>query len=133
MGSERLIILDTHTFVWWMNQPDDLSRAARDACEHAEILGVPAITCWEIALLASYGRVLDRIDIRAWLIDAFRVRRNRLLPLTPQIAATAAVLPLEVGRDPADRLIVATAIEYAAPLVTKDRRIREAGVVETIW
>jgi len=67
------------------------------------------------------------------LNDAFAVRVNQLLPLTPDIAATAAMLPRDVGRDPADRLIVATAIEYGVPLVTKDDLIRRANVVETIW
>lgn len=128
-----MIVLDTHAFVWWMNQPTDLSRTARTACEEADVLGIPAIACWEIALLAAYGRLLDRIDIRAWLNDAFAVRSNHLLPLTPDIAATAAALPPAVGRDPADRLIVATAIEHRAPLVTKDDRIRDANVVTTIW
>lgn len=133
MGSERLIVLDTHAFVWWMNQPAELSADARTACEHADLLGIPAISCWEIALLSSRGRLLDRVDIRAWLADAFKVRGTRLLPLTPQVAATAAALAPEMGRDPADRLIVATALENGAPLVTKDERIRRANVVETIW
>jgi len=116
-----------------MNQPADLSRTARAACETADVLGVPAITCWEIALLAARGRLLDQVDIRSWLIDAFAVKPNQLLPLTPEIAALAAKLPPEVGRDPADRLIVATALHAGTPLVTKDGRIREANVVETIW
>ena len=116
-----------------MNQPDDLSRAARKACEESEVLGIPAITCWEIALLSARGRVLDRIDIHSWLNDVFEFSQNLLLPLTIPIAVRAVALPPEVGRDPADRLIVATALEYGAPLVTKDRRIRDANVVETIW
>ena len=116
-----------------MNQPADLSRAARAACENADALGIPAITCWEIALLAARGRLLDRVDIRAWLDDAFAVPLNQLLPLTPSIAATSVLLPPQVGRDPADRLIVATAIEHGVPLVTKDGRIRDANIVETIW
>jgi PIN domain nuclease of toxin-antitoxin system len=54
-----------------------------------------------------------------------------VLAITPDIAATAAALPIH--GDPADRLIVATAIVHRAPLVTKDQRIRAAGVVETLW
>jgi len=77
--------------------------------------------------------LLDRVDIRAWLTDAFRFSRHRLLALTPQIATTAARLSAEMGRDPADRLIAATAIEFGTPLVTKDKRIRDSGVIETIW
>ncbi len=84
-------------------------------------------------MLASRGRLLDRIDIRSWLVDVFEFRQNLLLPLTPQIAITSVTLPPQIGRDPADRLIVATALELGAPLVTKDHRIRDANLVQTIW
>jgi PIN domain nuclease of toxin-antitoxin system len=55
-----------------------------------------------------------------------------LLPLTIEVAHTAARLPDPI-RDPADRLIVATALHQGVALVTKDERIRAAGVVQTIW
>lgn len=116
-----------------MNQPEDLSPAARTACEESDLLGIPAISCWEIALLAARGRLLDRVDIRAWLNDVFQFPRNQLLPLTPQVAVIATTLPPEIGRDPADRLIAATAIDLGVSLVTKDERIRASGLVSTIW
>jgi len=55
-----------------------------------------------------------------------------LLPITLEIAITAGSLPDPI-RDPADRLIVATAMHQGVPLVTKDARIRESAVVQTIW
>jgi PIN domain nuclease of toxin-antitoxin system len=116
-----------------MNQPNELSPAARDACSRADALGIPSISVWEIALLATRGRILDKFDILSWLTDAFAVKGNALLPLTIEIASTAASLPGTVGGDPADRLIVATALHLGAPLVTKDDRIRRAKIVDTIW
>jgi len=90
------------------------------------------MTLWEIALLVSRRRVLpELVDLAVWFDDVFQIPGTVLLPLSPTIAIRAATLAFL--RDPADCLIVATALEHHAPLVTKDDRIRRANVVETIW
>ncbi|MGK3989266.1 type II toxin-antitoxin system VapC family toxin [Sorangium sp. So ce136] len=82
-------------------------------------------------MLAEKGRVeLDRPTQR-WLEDALASSGTLLLPIDPAIAALAARLPLH--GDPADRLIVATAIAAGAELVTKDHQIRSSRLVLTIW
>jgi PIN domain nuclease of toxin-antitoxin system len=61
------------------------------------------------------------------------VARVIVKPMTPEIVALAVRLPAGFPRDPADRLIAATAIVAGVPLVTADERIRQAKVVQTIW
>ena len=125
-----MIVADTHALVWWVNGADELSSSAR-ARLNAETIGVSAITCWEVAFLAARNRV--QIDEPlGWLREVLAVPHVELLPITPEIAVVAANLPDPI-RDPADRLIVATALHHDVPLVTKDTRIREANVVPTIW
>ncbi len=83
-------------------------------------------------MLVARGRIeLDR-DPVTWMDDALRPAGVDLLPLTPAVAAASAQLGSFHG-DPADRLIVATALTYGAVLVTKDERIRRAGIVQTAW
>lgn len=83
-------------------------------------------------MLAALGRIgLDR-DPVAWMEDSLRAEGLELLPLTPAVVAASAALRDAHG-DPADRLIVATALTHGASLVTRDRRIRELAAVRTIW
>jgi PIN domain nuclease of toxin-antitoxin system len=128
-----MIVLDTHAWVWWNARPEGLSKRARQAIDEAKEVGASPITCWEIAMLVAKGRLtLDR-DVLLWVRRALARDRVRLLPLSPAIAVAAANLPRTFQGDPADRLIVATALDAVAPLVTRDRHIRDAGVVEAIW
>jgi PIN domain nuclease of toxin-antitoxin system len=127
-----VIVVDTHALLWWTNGPPQLSSAALDALDKADVVAVSAITAWEIALLHRRRRIeIDR-DALPWLRDLAAARSLLILPITIDIAVQAAELH-EMLRDPIDCLIAATALLHDAPLVTKDDRIRQSGVVETIW
>jgi len=95
-------------------------------------IGIAAITSWEIALLVARRRIKIDEPIIEWWHDVIAVPSTTLFPLTIEVAAIAATLPDPI-RDPADRLIVATAVYHRLPLVTKDGRIRASGLVPTIW
>ena len=126
-----MIVADTHAWLWWAAYKHLLSRPAASALDNADAVGIAAITLWEIVMLAEKKRIsLDR-DVLAWLQETIRTTRVTVLPLTPEIAVGATVF-LEL-RDPADRLIAATALTHGVPLVTKDERIQRSGVVATIW
>lgn len=88
---------------------------------------------WEVATLAERGRVVLDEPAEAWLDSVIRLPQIAVLEITPAIAARAGSLPRSVGGDPADRLIVATAMHHKVPLVTKDGDIRDAQILETIW
>ena len=127
-----MIVVDTHTLLWWANADPLLSSAAEDAIANAEFVAASAITAWETAILRSRRRIeIDR-DVLPWLSDLAATRGLLILPITIEISVLAAELH-GILRDPVDCLIAATALTHNVPLVTKDDRIRKSGVVATIW
>jgi PIN domain nuclease of toxin-antitoxin system len=127
-----VIVLDTHAWLWSASAPEELGREGRRALRRHRARGVAAISCWEVATLADRGRIeLDR-DPVTWMDEALRAGGLELIPLTPAVAAISARLEGFHG-DPADRLIVATALAYGAELLTRDERIRSSGLVKTLW
>jgi len=129
-----MIVVDTHAWLWWVNGDERrLSKSARRELDRASSVGVCAITVWEIARLVAVGRYRLEPDMKTWVSDALAVDRVELLPLSPNIAMTAASLGSAIHKDPADRMIVATALEHDVPIVTKDGAIRDAGIVRCIW
>lgn len=120
-----MIILDTHVWVWWVNDEPQLPAdyLALIQSEAANGLGVCAISCWEVAKLIELGRLQLTIPTVDWLIQALQPP-VQLLPLTPEVAVGSTQLPGVFHRDPADQLIVATARFYDCRLVTLDRLIR---------
>lgn len=131
MGRHEVVAADTHALLWWLNDPRQLSIAAREAMEDAGRVSFAAITVWEIAFLSQRRRI-QIANVERWLTDLIALPQVDLAPLTVAIAVRAAALPDPI-RDPADRLIVATALERRVPLVTKDERIHRAAAVEAIW
>lgn len=132
-----MILLDTHILVWWLSGQDDLlSDKARDAI-NAELLGgeilVSSISAWEIAVLVAKGRLALTMDVTTWLDTAAEIEVLRYVPVDNRVAVKSTELPGDFHKDPADRLIVATARQLAAPLVTADEKIRAYEHVRTIW
>lgn len=130
-----MIVLDTHAWFWWLTQSPQLPLTARASIDNADTVIIPAIVCWEIALLAAKGRLPAPLSVAVgeFLRAALLYRGTELAPLTPQIAVRAARLGPGFHKDPADRLIAATAIELDAPLVTRDARMRAFAPLKTTW
>lgn len=130
-----MILLDTHVWWWAISEPDTLSATARrfisdtPSGQHC----VSSISLWEFAMMARRERIRLTIPPREWLAFAMEAANTRLLPLSPEIALDSCNLPGEFHKDPADRLIVATARVYDITLVTKDRKIRDYEHAETVW
>lgn len=131
-----MIVLDTHALVWWASGDSQLSRAALEAIEtenrDGEIL-VSAISAWEVAMLVKAGRLALTMDTAAWLDTVGQVPAVRFVSVDVRISVRSVDLPGEFHKDPADRLIVATAQHYSAPLVTADTKIHHYPHVKTIW
>ena len=128
-------LLDTHILLWWLGEDQRLSPGQRQILQEADEkspLWVADITLWEIAILSSLERIKLHLPLREWLERAVAPPLVQLLPITPAVAAAVAALPDSFHRDPADRILVATAQVLGATLLTHDRRIIDAGLVPTL-
>ena len=129
-----MIVLDTQTWIWWVQERQRLSVSQREAIisNEDDVIGISAISCWEIAKLVEYGRLPLVADLPEWFEIALGFPGVTLLPLTPDIAIEATSLPGDFHRDPADQIIVATARLNECPLVSTDRQIVNYPHVQTI-
>jgi PIN domain nuclease of toxin-antitoxin system len=134
MGRRAMIVLDTHTWIWWVHGDKQLTETQRAAilANEDDVIGVSAISCWEIAKLVEYGRLKFSVKLETWFEQALSYPGIQVLPLTPEIAIESTRLPGEFHRDPADQIIVATARRYDCPLVTSDDKILNYSHVKTI-
>lgn len=129
-----MILLDTHVLIWLASEPKKLSRKAGAAILTASQetgIAISAITLWELAWLATHGR----LDITG-TVEAFveKISSHTVIrPITARVAVLATQLPASYSPDPCDRLIGATAWSEGIPLVTKDRNIRKYNAIKTIW
>jgi PIN domain nuclease of toxin-antitoxin system len=128
-----MIILDTHTWIWWAAESKNLASGAKQAITKADTLGVSIISCWEVAMLVSKQRIGFTIDVQDWIDQALQRPKIQLLPLDTQIVVTSTRLPGEFHGDPVDRMIVASCLKFGAPLVTKDKRIKDWRQIRVIW
>ena len=129
------MVLDTHALVWWVSG-GPLSARARDAIARSARTGAlraSSITVWEIAMLVARGRLELTLDVVEWLARVEAIESLRFVPVDNRIALASTSLPGEAPRDPADRLIVATARSLDAPLVTRDARLAAYRHVQTLW
>ena len=129
-----MILLDTHALIWAVAESKRLSRAAAAAIRKARTedgVAIAAITLWELAALVARGRIQAFGTVEAsvrLLVEGVTIK-----PLTAEIAALSTQFPDDYPRDPADRLIGATARAEALTLITRDEMIRRSPLLKTIW
>lgn len=131
-----MILLDTHTWLWLGADPGRLSKTAANAIESAGRSGgiaVASVSLLEVAWLGARGRLRLHGPVDALLDQLVDGTAVVVKEITPLIAALFVQLPDSLGRDPVDRLIVATARADGMPLVTRDARLRASPLVHTVW
>lgn len=131
-----MIVLDTHCVLWWLSDPGQLSRAAKTAIEKAAAEDgalVSAISAWEIAMLVLRRRLELSVGVEEWIARAEAVPGLRFVAVSHRIALRAVELPGSFHADPADRIIVATALLQQAAVISKDEKIRRYAHVRSIW
>ncbi|MFT5396879.1 MAG: PIN domain nuclease of toxin-antitoxin system [Gammaproteobacteria bacterium] len=132
-----MIVIDTHVLVWWANGSDSLSTAAskliKDTLGSDGEVIISSISAWEIAMLIKKGRLVLSMDVENWLDEVSQIDGVRFIPVDNEISIKSTMLPGEFHKDPADRLIVATARKLAVPLITADEKIIQYEHVKTIW
>jgi PIN domain nuclease of toxin-antitoxin system len=130
-----VILVDTHVVVWLAFDQDQLSRRARgainDARKNAAGLAISDITLLELAALARTGRIRLVISLESFLQEV--ESRFVVLPMSGKVCAHAMDLPQSYPKDPADRIIGATALVAGLPLLTADRQIHRSKAVRTVW
>ena len=128
-------ICDTHILIFWQDDPMRLSASAQNAINAGlkdKTLACSDISFWEIAMLIHFGRLRDDISPVQYMSDLRLALSLTVLPITPEIASLSQ-RNFFLHKDPADRLIAATAIHHNAPLITADKKLREVKQLNVIW
>jgi PIN domain nuclease of toxin-antitoxin system len=130
-----MILVDTHVVTWLAFDQGQLSKKARAAIDNARQngngLAISDITLLELATLASRGRIRLEISLESFLREV--EARFVVLPISGRACVRALSLPAAYPKDPADRIIGATALVEGLSLVTADREIRRSRALHTIW
>lgn len=131
-----MIVLDTHAWIWWVSSPEFLSEKAKriidEAATERNIL-ISSVSVWEVAILVSRGRLKLTMNPGDWVAASEALPFFEFVPVSNNIALTSVQLPGALHKDPADRIIIATAVSLGAVLVTKDEKIRNYRHVKTVW
>jgi PIN domain nuclease of toxin-antitoxin system len=126
-------LIDTHVWVWWIGRITRLPNTIMDALDQAPqrpLLSVASL--WELSILVESGQIELGPTVDKWLDIAADSRTVRLAQVTTSVARELFHFPKRFPRDPADRIIVATARAFNMPLLTYDGRIRRSGLVQ-LW
>ena len=136
MGNAQMIVLDTHVLLWWVSNPEQLSKKARSTIERTISEGsiyISSISAWEIAMLVDRKRLALTMDVKDWITRCEAIPYIKFVPVTNGIAIKAVQLTGDIHNDPADRIIVATALSMGVALVTMDQKLRNYQYVKTVW
>lgn len=130
-----MILVDTHVVLWLALEPARISRKAAAVIEEnrnsGEGLAISDMTLLEIAVIESKRRIRLNTSLETFLTEV--ESRFVVLPITGRICVRAMGLPAGYPKDPADRIIGATAQVEGVSLVTADKDIRKSKVLRTIW
>jgi PIN domain nuclease of toxin-antitoxin system len=131
-----MILLDTHVLFWWISEKSKLTPPAIAAIE-AEIPGgqilISSMSVWEVTMLVAAGRRTLSVSVPDWIAGFENIAEVTFIPVDNDIAVQPVLLPDGFHKDPADRIIVATARKFGAPIITADQKIRSYRHVRTIW
>ena len=130
-----MILLDTHTWIWSHSATKLLSGNVKKLIKKTQTdqRAIASISIWEFAMMVTKGRINVKIDPKRWLNNAIGKSGLRVIELTPEIAMESCNLPDGFHKDPADRIIVATARTHNLTLLTKDRKILGYPHVTAMW
>ncbi|MBD1218206.1 MAG: type II toxin-antitoxin system VapC family toxin [Aphanizomenon flos-aquae Clear-A1] len=121
----EIIVLDTHIWVWYINRElEKFPSSWLEIIETANQVGISTVSCYEVALAQQKGLLILPCPVDQWFQEALEPSGISLLSLTPAIASGAVNLS-PIHRDPFDRIIIATAIEYQGKLASIDGFFRQ--------
>ena len=125
-------LLDTHVILWFRLEPERLgAKSLKLLSKRQTKIAISAVSALEIAQLVYKGRIEIGQPVDQWFQESLRLFGCRASTLSPEISATAYSLPEPFHSDPADRILVATALDAKQTLLTADRRILQSGIGRT--
>ena len=131
-----MIVLDTHVWIWFISEPEVLSKqalkAVSEAVKEKKVL-ISSISAWEVALLVKKKRLELSLEVSDWVTKSENLPFVQFITVSNSIAVKSVNLPQPLHPDPADRIIIATALSAGVPLVTKDIKLLNYPHVKTIW
>lgn len=127
-------LLDTCVLIRLLDSPEKVSSTAISAMEKdgSSTMGVASISLWEVARKESLGKLELSMPSKEWLREIATNEALSVLSMSDRVAWESCHLPDEFHRDPADRIIVATARIFELTLITMDRRILQYPHVKTL-
>ena len=131
-----MILLDTHAWVWYISNPELLSKKGKTVIGESikkESVFISTISTWEVALLVSKQRLKLTLSLEDWIARSEALPFFQFIAVTNRIAIRSVNLQPPLHADPADRIIIATALTEGVPVVTKDEKVARYPAVQTIW
>ncbi|MGD2015719.1 MAG: type II toxin-antitoxin system VapC family toxin [Desulfobacterales bacterium] len=131
-----MIVLDTHIWIWFISKPEILSERAKKAVFAAvkqKSVLISSISAWEVSLLVKNKRLTLSLDVADWIAKSEGLPFIRFIEISNSIAVKSVNLPQPLHPDPADRIIIATALSAGVPVVTKDKKLLDYPHIKTIW
>lgn len=126
------LLLDTHSFLWFVLDSPRLSASGKRLLEDAENERfLSTVSLWEIAIKISTGKLSFKQPFEGFIVDQIRINEFELLETRIQHFAAVATLPLH-HRDPFDRLLIAQAMTESLPIVSVDAAF-DAYPIERLW
>jgi len=126
------LLLDTHVFLWWVDDASELTRAARKAI--ADVNNecfMSLVSCWEIAIKSSLGKLRLASNVEHFVTEQMKANGFALLNIELHHAAKVEKLPFH-HRDPFDRLLIAQALSEKLTIISADSTFRDYGV-KVLW
>ena len=124
------LVFDTHIWLWYFSgdkQFLESFKRAVEKCRDRDALFLSPISVWEIGMLVQKNRIELEVDVMEWINTSLEERGVTLAPISPKIAIESTRLPDTNHGDPADRMLIATAHEQNAVLVTCDKKLFKYG------
>ncbi len=129
-----MILLDTCAIIWTALAPSKLTPKAKKEIKRCENeLVICNISIWEISMLINRKRLIVDDTASGFINLLIQSQNYQIQQITPEIAELSVNFGSEINNDPADRLIAATSILKNMPIITADKNLRNATMLETIW
>lgn len=127
-----MVLLDTHIWIWWLGGNDELSDHERDELDYLASkrqIAIAAISLWEAQMRIARGRISVTLPFEQWIREAARPDLVTIIPIDTNVAIALQELPENFHGDPADRLILASALSRNYELATRDRALLSSKLV----